>query len=208
VAPLLMMILAREVARRLTRTGGPAGLAFVLAFFFLSGVGISAEKPWFKVNTAQGSIDGYRWATGVKAQKGALDEVCAGVSLLEPSHGDDEEVEGTSSLNCGSLRERDRSVFTMAAFGAGKSRIAVLELVYRPTIGKVRLAIAGQRRNTYATRAPNIAMRHSKNIPAFRYLVLTLRGETCIREIASFDRSGVMVAREDLPPCPRGEDNI
>jgi citrate lyase gamma subunit len=167
-----------------------------------------AAVKWSTIDLTHGVIDGYEWAAGVKVKRGSLNRICAGLSMLEPPREDGGDVEGTSALECSSLRNKTQRASASVSFGAGASRVAVLEWLYRPAVRHVRLEIADKGARSFSTQAADIPDRQARGLPAFRYLILPRRGEICIRRITTFDRTGASIAEEELPPCGRGQGNI
>lgn len=187
---------------------GVSALAVLAAFLMMGGAASSAAVKWSTIDLTYGAIDGYEWAAGVKVPQGSLNRICAGLSMLEPPRKDGGDVEGTSALECSSLRDRTQAASASVSFGAGPSRVVVLEWVYRPVVRRVRLEIAGKGVKVFSTQAADIPDRQARGIPSFRYLVLPRRGEVCIRRITSLDRTGAPIAEEDRPPCGRGQGNV
>jgi hypothetical protein len=169
----------------------------------------SRPAGWFQANVAHGEIDGYQWAVGAKGPRGEpLAQICAQVSLLEPSQAGADVVEGRDSIDCGSVKRPEESVSSSESFGSGESRVTVLETVYQPVVNKVTFTLATGERRSYRPRLLQIPHQTVREIPLFRYIVVSLKGEACIRRIATFNGHGSIVSSEVRPPCPAGTGNL
>jgi len=181
----------------------------VLSVLSSSAVWGSNSGPWYQVTVEQGESRGYHWAIGVKGPKHEpLREICALVSITEPSQDDAAYVEGRSSTDCGGLLHAGDSVSGSVAFGVGSSRLTVLTTLYRPIVRKVTFILDTGERRVYLPRTPDILARTKRGIPVFRYLVASFDGEVCIRRVTIFDGKRRVLGKVVNPPCSTGEGNV
>lgn len=185
-------------------------IAGALALSLLVSPGAAGSKvSWFHAMLKRGETKGYHWAVGVKGRKHEpLSEICAQISMVEPPRDDAPYVEGRDATDCGRLRQPSDSVSSTDSFGSGVSRVAVLEVVYRPIVRKVTFILATGERRVFRPHPPDVPNRAARGIPIFRYLVAPLEGETCIRRVATFDGRGRVVSNEARPRCPAGAGNL
>jgi hypothetical protein len=197
-------ISARWAAALVALVGGLA-----LSVLVFQAAAAASKVRWFQTTLEQGQVSGYHWAVGVKGPKHRpLSQVCAQLSMVELPQNGAPYVEGGSSTLCGRLKRPTDSVLGTESFGSGRSRVAVLEAVYRPIVRKVTFVLATGERKVFLPRIPKIPNRSARGIPIFRYFVASFEGETCVRRVTTFDQLGGVVSNEAEPPCPVGAGNL
>jgi hypothetical protein len=160
--------------------------------------GSGRQDRWFDVSLEHGeTASGYVWGAGARVRKGShLTDVCATLSLTEPQREDAPYVEGTDATDCGSVRRSVESVVSSVSMGQSASSVSVVEALYRPIVRKVRLELSTGEKKVFLPRVPMLAPGGKRVVPMFRYLVLPLEGQVCIRRILSFDGGGRLINRE------------
>ena len=165
----------------------------------------ATRAQWYEVRLKTGETNGYKWVVGAKGPKHEpLNEICALASLTEPPQEGKPFVEGTEAVGCSSLATPIDSVAASPAFGSGDSRLVLLAVLYRPVVREVAFLLGTGERRVFRPRMATVLNRRAKGIPRFRYLAAPFEGETCIRKVTLFDRSGKVIDNEARPSCPDG----
>ena len=155
-------------------------------------------QRWYEALLEEGETQGFKWGIGAKVPMNkALGEICVLAGFLAPPQPGVPYGEGDSSTVCGNLTKPTESVSTSATLGStGTTLVATL---YRPAVRKVSILLSNGKRKVLRPLAPGIPNRAAMGIPAFRYLVASVDGGACVRQVTTFNGKGKVLAIEGEP---------
>jgi len=188
----------REVKRSIHLVAGAVLALVCFCILVPDSFGSGGQDRWLNVSLEHGeTASGYAWATGARIRKGSkLTDVCTAISVTEPQQDDAPYVEGIDAADCGSLRHPAETVVSFLPMGRNAFSVGVVEALYRPVVRKVRVDLSTGEKKVFLPRAVRLSRGDKGVVPIFRYLVLTLEGQICIRRMLSYDHGGRLIEQE------------